>query len=769
MFPWPYTNLHELNLDWILEVVKEFQSQYSTIDEKITAGKEEIESTAEATLEQVRAAIERMGAEEQAAVLAAINARAEEVISSIPADYTEMSAAVEYLSGAKIPFPVSPESKYGTSGQTLRTLGNGQTQWADAGLPTDEQTAAAVSAWLDDHPEATTTVQDGSLTPVKLKNSDFQPVNILALGAKNDGSEDCSSIINQYTATYDLYFPEGRYLISNPVTLKKSIIGAGKERGYEQTHGTWLIDGINAQTTGTFLITASKDGNETSISISNLNIALSGLTGGIKLISGAYLYYRISSINIIDVASDGILCTSDTTSGQSRGFYANDISMVGAYGYPASCGIRNTHFVDSRISNVEIMKCQIGIYHNKGILTCSDAHIYCGPRELTVEGHTSWWQDTIGIYCGIAVKCLFTNLYVDTARKQFECHGSDAIYVNGYIYWEDNTISDYTSNDAVICSIPNTIDQTRRMITIANGYILVTDHLNFLYDQNRINYLNTGFRYQNASRISTSAGYKPFSSNHGVLFDPTGHDYIEIAKLYFNNSGRAHFVISNNLGDYVDLDIRYVATQGFYANAVPAMPVRDKIELFLYAEDPTERILKVYVKKTANATRYNCETINTTGRILALDYLTSYNQNGTQMMALREDLNSADVQVSSTMPSSIGSMVVGTMYAIGSQRDVYRSLEELGLSNGCSIYDILTRMKPASRLQLQLTSSTISDWSSDAELYIFNPNDRNTLHKSLIIMDATTISQSENGETKIRIGQLKANTHTVTWKELTLS
>lgn len=39
----------------------------------------------------------------------------------------------------------------GTSGQLLRTNGDGTTQWVDEGLPTDEQTAEAVSDWLDAH------------------------------------------------------------------------------------------------------------------------------------------------------------------------------------------------------------------------------------------------------------------------------------------------------------------------------------------------------------------------------------------------------------------------------------------------------------------------------------------------------------------------------------------------------------------------------------------------------------------------------------------
>lgn len=40
----------------------------------------------------------------------------------------------------------------------------------DVGYPTDEQVATAVDEWLTEHPEATTTVQDGSITLPKLAN-----------------------------------------------------------------------------------------------------------------------------------------------------------------------------------------------------------------------------------------------------------------------------------------------------------------------------------------------------------------------------------------------------------------------------------------------------------------------------------------------------------------------------------------------------------------------------------------------------------------------
>lgn len=72
------------------------------------------------------------------------------------------------LAQTLVPFPVSPDSKLGTEGQILSTLANGLTRWINPISPTDEQAAEAIAAWLDAHPEATTTVEDGAVTTAKL-------------------------------------------------------------------------------------------------------------------------------------------------------------------------------------------------------------------------------------------------------------------------------------------------------------------------------------------------------------------------------------------------------------------------------------------------------------------------------------------------------------------------------------------------------------------------------------------------------------------------
>lgn len=85
---------------------------------------------------------------------------------------------IDRLSAEKVNVPKNgTDLDYGEAGQMLTTKGNGETQWEDAGQPTDEQTQNAINNWLDAHPEATTTVQDGSITEEKLNSALIQEIN----------------------------------------------------------------------------------------------------------------------------------------------------------------------------------------------------------------------------------------------------------------------------------------------------------------------------------------------------------------------------------------------------------------------------------------------------------------------------------------------------------------------------------------------------------------------------------------------------------------
>lgn len=96
----------------------------------------------------------------------------QETLDALPsyAEFTTLSQKVESNTNGKVPFPIPPNSKYGTNGQVLRTNGDGSTQWQDPITPSDAQAETYINAWLNAHPDATTTVLDNSITAAKLSN-----------------------------------------------------------------------------------------------------------------------------------------------------------------------------------------------------------------------------------------------------------------------------------------------------------------------------------------------------------------------------------------------------------------------------------------------------------------------------------------------------------------------------------------------------------------------------------------------------------------------
>lgn len=92
---------------------------------------------------------------------------------SAPELLRPLKEQADLINSRKVNNPIDEDNQpvYGTPGQLLKTNGDGSTEWVDEGLPTDEQTAQAISDWLDAHPEATTTVLDGSITKAKLNSS----------------------------------------------------------------------------------------------------------------------------------------------------------------------------------------------------------------------------------------------------------------------------------------------------------------------------------------------------------------------------------------------------------------------------------------------------------------------------------------------------------------------------------------------------------------------------------------------------------------------
>lgn len=122
----PYTNFHELNMDWIVKIAKDFLDQYTHIQELIANGEESLQNLTETGLQQLQEKADTLEtllqqwydshSEDIANQLASAlddmneqlslnlnsfnqqaNQKAQDTIASIPADYSALSADVENL------------------------------------------------------------------------------------------------------------------------------------------------------------------------------------------------------------------------------------------------------------------------------------------------------------------------------------------------------------------------------------------------------------------------------------------------------------------------------------------------------------------------------------------------------------------------------------------------------------------------------------------------------------------------------------------------
>ncbi len=182
----PYSNFHEMNMNEVINILRNMQNEWESVKDEWASYKEYIDNyfdTLDLT-EETYAALQRMATSGELADIVdpvIIEWLVDNIVPTRPLVDASLkvrgAAADAKVTGEtlaeKVNLPKDENNKptYGEAGQILRSKGNSDTEWVDQGAPTAEQVNAAVTEWMDEHPEASTTVEDGSITRAKLNNA----------------------------------------------------------------------------------------------------------------------------------------------------------------------------------------------------------------------------------------------------------------------------------------------------------------------------------------------------------------------------------------------------------------------------------------------------------------------------------------------------------------------------------------------------------------------------------------------------------------------
>lgn len=231
----------------------------------------------------------------------------------------EIAKRIGQLKEEKIDNPSSNDD-----GKIARAKAGG-VEWVDVGQPTDAQTESAVTKWLNKHPEATTTVQDGAITKNKIDNNfllyiekDYTTPQMF--GAKADGiTDDSNAIFAAINASKTIVFPQGIYKCTAAIDISDKNIYAeeaildfadfiGECCITSTTNGT-NIHGLNIKNASPSEYAVNLQYFANGCSCENLRITNS--TKGIR-ISGSW-YTSFNNIEINIVSESGTCMTIDNS------------------------------------------------------------------------------------------------------------------------------------------------------------------------------------------------------------------------------------------------------------------------------------------------------------------------------------------------------------------------------------------------------------------------------------------------------------------------
>lgn len=378
------------------------------------------------------------------------------------------------------------------------------------------------------HGDDTYEIVDSAARKVTLS----EPVNVLSLGVKNDGSADCSSIINAATENYELYFPSGAYRVDNPLYIKKSIYGSGASRDFQRRNvssGARFVSYIDATSSSSNYVGVVNIINGSADVIGIGIVCYSNEDGIYFNPASAGETIKIQNVTVYNIGNSAGMRFGPTKR-DSRAVYIDNCSIFGRGAESNSIGIIfNDGTYDSIVNNCEIMAVHVGIISYVGTNRYSNVHIWTGL--LGGQTPDPWWPGTIGMHFYSSAYC--TNVYIDSSFIAVAVESVWPVAFYNTTIWNDNSMSESANyNGTVFYAAPS-------IITNAN---IIVDGCT-IYDNGRIKYLTTTAIRQSPSKFSNII---LFSDKENV---PTNLVTGYVGRLYPSDE----FAIIVDAGKYVEV------------------------------------------------------------------------------------------------------------------------------------------------------------------------------------------------------------------------
>lgn len=417
-------------------------------------------------------------------------------------------------------------------------------------------------------------------------------VNILTLGAKNDGSEDVSGIVNRYTKEYALYFPAGRYKVCHPLVIENPVYGTGYARGpqADDTH-TWLISEIQHDETDPMKETGVICfGGAGRFTVEDINIRCCSHECGIYInpcVQATATF--VNKVGIYNVRGYGLLAAKgdDVPGFASRPLFLQNMTIFGTADYPYPCvGIQlGDRIGDNRFENIEIMGTRIGVVQEASFVYAANMHIWTGC--LGQKDNDQWWETTRSIVLGHGdANFLGDNIYVDTSFVLIEFRSPrNMLSINNFMSWEDGSIRGCSKTGAKLFGIPEGMTEYPN-INLTNGLIFVSgtnDHPGKLDDitapspNARIRNVRVLSNYcLNAETWRRHSFLRCDTPSYSGIVAPSDTDqYVRIAAIVQEAGGTCELIYTADNGDRADFTL---ATKGTVTN------IRMKKGIFCDAE-----------------------------------------------------------------------------------------------------------------------------------------------------------------------------------------